>query len=177
MNNPVPEHMNDYLYPLVGTRMLELGNKKTGGTTYKSYFESKGIDHTSIDWNGLDGAIKLDLRQPIEMEPFDMVTNIGTSEHVSNQYGVWFNIHNLCKVGGIVVSHTPLEGDWWWHGLHYPRMSFFEQFAEMGYEINFIGVGQEAPTRTINVRMKKTHVNEFVMPPMETIYRNIPRSR
>ena len=165
------------MFPIHGKRMLELGNKKNREGTYKEYFENAGMEHISIDWNGLDGAIKLDLRQPIDMEPFDMVTNIGTTEHVDDQYGVWQNIHNLTKVGGVIVSHTPLEGDWWWHGEYYPRKSFFEQFTTNGYDINYMEVGQIRPSRVLNVRMKKYAHNNFIMPGNETMYHNIQRPK
>ena len=113
----IPDYCQKYLFPLHGKRMLELGNKKTKGWVWKDYFQSIGIDHTSIDWNGLDGALPLDLRSPIEMDPFDMVTDFGTTEHVSKREGVWRNIPNLLKVGGVLVSHGPKHGDWWWHGF------------------------------------------------------------
>src|ERR1041384_5416258 len=85
----------DLFLPLDGvTSMLELGNKVTGaGLVYKSVFEAMGIRHVSVDWNGKDGALPLDLRQPLNLGRFDMVTNFGTSEHVEdNQKAVWRNI-------------------------------------------------------------------------------------
>lgn len=178
MNSPVPEYVNHFFYPLVGNRMLELGNKKTGNVSYKSYFESIGIDHTSIDWNGLDGALKLDLRKRIEMEPFDMVTNLGTTEHVSEQYPVWENIHRLCKVGGVIVSMCPLPGDWWWHGNWYPTKDFYEEFAKLNhYRIDHLAIGREHPTRNIDVRMTKLKDGDFIMPPEDTLFYNHMRPR
>src|SRR6185369_5643655 len=47
--------------PLVGSSMLELGNKKKAAGdavfTYKSVFKSMGFRHVSVDTNGLDGAM------------------------------------------------------------------------------------------------------------------------
>jgi SAM-dependent methyltransferase len=165
--------------------MLELGNKRNqqfanagkSPYSYKHYFESLGMDHTSIDWNGLDGALKLDLREPLSLPPFDMITNIGTTEHVDNQEGVWRNIHNLCKVGGVIASWTPLEGDWWWHGVYYPRPEFFEQFKENGYEIEMLDVACEYPNRVIRARLKKIAHNDFWMPADMTIFHNKMRAR
>jgi len=155
--------------------MLELGNKQTKGVSYKSYFESIGIDHTSIDWNGLDGALKLDLRQPIDIGSFDMVTNIGTTEHVSEQETVWRNIHNSLKVGGVLVSHGPISPDWWWHGEWYVTEAFYK--ALDGYKIDVIGIENEAPYRTLNVRMTKIEDKPFKMPPIDTIFHNKVRPR
>lgn len=177
MLNPIPEDERVIIWPLVGKRMLELGNKKNPKGVYKDYFTSIGIDHTSIDWNGQDGALKMDLRKPIDLEPFDMVTNIGTTEHVSKQEAVWRNIHNLTRIGGVIASLTPLEGDWWWHGEYYPRMEFFEQFAGNGYDIEYLDIGREYPNRNICARLKKVEHCEFAMPAPDTMFHNQIRPR
>ena len=188
MNNPVRPDEWEYYLPLEtmgGQRvktMLELGDKinpKIG--TYKDYFEGLGIEHTSVDWNGCNGAIPLDLRLPIDLGQFDMVTNIGTTEHVSNQAGVWENIHQACKRGGIIVSVTPLPGgkDWWWHGEYYPTENFYREFATInGYIIEKMGIQLEEPTRNLYVRMVKTADQKtFLMPKENLIYLNRMRPR
>jgi SAM-dependent methyltransferase len=177
MRAPIPEDEASIIWPLVGTRMLELGNKKNNMGVYKNYFEFVGIDHTSIDWNGEDGALKLDLREPVDLEPFDMVTNMGTTEHVSDQEAVWNNIHNLTKVGGIIASMTPLEGNWWWHGEYYPRPEFFRQFTKNGYELELIGLGRAPPRQNLYARLKKVEHKDFVMPDEDTIFFNKITSR
>jgi len=177
VNNPIPADERVIIWPIVGTRMLELGNKKNSNGVYKTYFESIGIKHTSIDWNGQDGALNLDLTKSIDLKPFDMVTNIGTTEHVSNQIAVWKNIHNLTKVGGIIASLTPLKDDWWWHGEYYPKEEFFKQFSTNGYEIEYMDIGREYPNRNLCVRLKKIRHNDFVMPDLNTIYYNQRRPR
>lgn len=175
--NPVPLDERVVIWPLVPGRMLELGNKKNPNGVYKDYFQSIGIDHTSIDWNGEDGALNLDLRQPIDLPPFDMVTNIGTTEHVSDQRAVWRNIHNLLKVGGVLASVTPMYGDWWWHGEYYPTPAFFEQFANNGYRIDYLDIGRKHPNRNICARLTKVSDNAFVMPDENTIMVNQMRPR
>ena len=178
IDNPVPEWLNDYYYPLVGNRMIELGQKQTKGTSYKKYFESLGLEHISIDISGLHGALKLDLRESIDLEPADMVTNIGTTEHVTNnQKAAWENIHNFCKVGGVFISCTPIKGDWWWHGDWYPTESFYSAFAENGYEIERMETLNEYPKRVLTVRMKKISHEPFVMPDKNTLFHNIKRPR
>ena len=62
--------------PLVGDTMLELGNKKNREHTYKGFFVSRGYAHTSIDTNGLDGAVVMDLCKPLNLGTFGMVTNM-----------------------------------------------------------------------------------------------------
>lgn len=128
------------LSPLVGESMLELGNKvNTCGDVrliYKAFFISKGFRHVSVDMNGKDGAIKKDLRKPLGLGTFDMVTNLGTTEHVSpgkyeGQAACWQNICEAMHVGSVLVSVTPKPGaqKWATHGCWYPEPGFFTDLA------------------------------------------------
>jgi len=177
MLNPVPDFVWKYYQPMGGVKtMLELGQKKTVsiGITYKDYFESIGLEHTSIDWGGKHGAIKRDLRKPLwsEFGQFDMVTNIGTTEHVTNQAMVWENIHNMTKPGGWVVSHCPYPGNWPGHGMFYPTREFYAQFAELnGYKIEKIGEDSPSPKTVLQARLLKLNDKPFIMPDQSTIRR------
>jgi len=119
--------------PLVGDTMLELGNKKNRGFTYKQYFEDRGYKHVSVDINGKDGALPYDLTEPMDIGTFDMVSNIGTTEHVGvsweGQEQCWKNILNAMHVGSVLVSTTPYPGHWKWHGTWYPFDTFFLTLA------------------------------------------------
>jgi len=153
--------------------MLELGNKKNDKGVYKTYFESLGIEHVSIDLNGRDGALKFDLTLPIYIEPFDMITNFGTSEHVHDQQALWQNVHHLLKVNGILVSVTPLPENWWWHGEYYPEEMFFRNF--LGYKMERIGIERKYPWKLLCVRMKKISHETFMFRE-DLIYRNDGKS-
>lgn len=172
--------------PLHGETMLELGGKINAGLTYKAFFESKGFRHVSVDWNGEHGALNLDLRRELSLadlgaeQPFDMVCNIGTTEHVSEQYGVWENIHRLTAVGGVLVSVTPYHdgASWWWHGEHYPTEQFFESFAyHNGWEIERMYCARYPPHENLYVRAVKQDERIFKMPNTSLIKKNIRRSR
>jgi hypothetical protein len=99
--------------------MLELGNQVINIKDLnicerigKKYFESKNIEHVSIDWNGLDGSLKIDLTKPFPknlVDMFDLVTNMGTTEHVLNQYETFKNMHNTGKIGCYYVNSVPLD--------------------------------------------------------------------
>lgn len=126
--------------PLVGSTMLELGNKKKSAGdvtfTYKSVFKSLGFTHVSVDINGLDGALPKDLTKPLELGTFDMVSNIGTTEHVSEkdwggQVACWQNILGAMHVGSVLVSITPKPGCWPNHGTWYPHECFFSELAQL----------------------------------------------
>jgi len=117
----IEKHAVNIIGDLNGKHMLELGDQELKGMkkitlakTGKEYYESKGVIHTSIDLNGRRGALRFDLSQPIDMprwiKHFDIITNLGTTEHVepqSSQYECFKNIHNFLKVGGIVIHVVP----------------------------------------------------------------------
>jgi hypothetical protein len=170
----IPKKYLHFIEPLTGVRtMLELGNKRgTEHEPYKGHFEKLGIAHTSIDWNGQDGAVAADLRKPLMLvleeavgrSRFDMVTNIGTSEHVSEQIGCWRNI--IGAADRFIVSITPHPGDWPGHGLFYPTRKFYEQLADRNkLEIESIDVFDPPGRRFIGVRLKVLQRRTFVIMP------------
>jgi len=164
--------------PLMGSSMLELGNKKTtraGVTvTYKAYFESIGYRHVSVDWNGEDGSMKRDLRRPLNLGTFDMVTNIGTSEHVqNNQAAVWRNMCEALHVGAALICTTPNPGDWTWHGWHHPQLEFYEQLAQMnGLTVERLFICGLGERRMVFCRAIRSEVVPFVMPSSALIHYN-----
>lgn len=173
--------------PLVGSTMLELGNKKkTAGDvvfTYKSVFKSLGFTHTSVDINGLDGALQKDLTKSLGLGTFDMVSNIGTSEHVSEndiegQAECWRNILGAMHVGSVLVSITPQQGSWLNHGTWYPQKEFFSQLARLnGLELERVYTSDERKPgcdprhRLIFARLSKLREVEFKMP-KKGMYKN-----
>lgn len=132
--------------PLVGSSMLELGNKKKMGGetifTYKDVFKRLGFRHVSIDMNGKDGALAKDLGKPLKLGQFDMVTNIGTSEHVheqnwKGQVACWRNMIEAMHIGSVLVCITPEKGSWPKHGAWYPEKAFYRDLAALnGLEID-----------------------------------------
>jgi hypothetical protein len=131
---------------LQGVRMLELGNQEFGAAATervaKRHYEAKGVVHTSVDLNGLDGAIVVDLSKPSERRDwighFDVITNCGTTEHVAPndaQYEAFRNIHLWLRVGGIAVHALPdvnaLEeyGIWRGHCENYYSEDFVRMLA------------------------------------------------
>ena len=136
-------------WPLAGLRLLELGNQQFRSSALgakvaaKRVFEILGAEHTSIDINGQDGALPLDLSRPIEdpklMGAFDVVTNFGTSEHVSDQLECWHNIYRFVRVGGLVVSSVPHLSYPVGHCEYYYEENFFEALAQYaGFSIEVL---------------------------------------
>ena len=132
--------INPYL-PGVKT-MLELGAQNIYAADYygmiaKEYFEKAGIEHTSIDIVPYQGAIECDLRELHDYGTFDIVTNYGTTEHIDGSlFTPFVNIHNACKIGGIIIHENPKTGNWPGHGHHYFTEDFYTALsAACGYDV------------------------------------------
>jgi hypothetical protein len=162
--------------PLVGSSMLELGNKKNREHTYKAFFEANGYRHVSIDWNGQDGALQLDLRRPLNLGTFDMVTNIGTTEHVSDQAEVWHNVLDALHIGSVLLSTTPLPpDDWHWHGAwHVDEAWMRDLCGANGLEIERLYVSGDHPRRMLFLRAVCRETLPFVMPGRTIHYNGAP---
>ena len=128
--------------------VIELGSQNlydqsySGKTPYASiYYITKGLRYACIDLNGENEALKLDLENPIDhKKKYDIVTDFGTSEHIRNYYSVWKTKHDLCKLGGVIISENPKTGNWKGHGFNYPTIDFYTELAQaMGYKIHYIG--------------------------------------
>jgi hypothetical protein len=130
--------------------MLELGNQlfdaavcniyKLQSRVAKPYFVKEGWQHISVDINGQDGAVPLNLGMLLnERYDADMVTNFGTSEHVANQYNCFKNIHNFTKPNGVMLHVLPEVGHWPRHCKYYYTHEFFKYLAAVnGYDILLI---------------------------------------
>jgi len=155
--------------------MCELGNqhlrrntqrflrsqKKPLVTTGKEYFTHLGVDHVSIDLNGQDGALPLDLCQEITdpslVGTFDVVTNMGTSEHVEDQFSCFLNIHNLGKKGALFIHLIPEVGSYLGHGLYKYNTSFFRRLAEeCGYRVLFLQILDIGQGNLVGAVVEKT---------------------
>jgi hypothetical protein len=111
----------------------------------KEYFQHIGMNHISIDINGLNGAIQYDTRQSIVPDIFtysptyDIITNSGFSEHVGegdleinlwdNQYAIWKNFHDVGKIGSVYIHLVPRHGHWLRHGVCDYDLQFFRDIV------------------------------------------------
>lgn len=115
-------------------KICELGNQiHWTGIPAKQLYEAKGYNHTSIDINGKDGALKIDLCKPIPKNmhtKFDLVTNYGTSEHILNQLMLFKNLVNLCKHHGYLLCVFPIGERWHKHSPYYYNFFFCIQLAD-----------------------------------------------
>jgi hypothetical protein len=139
-------------FPFAGMKMLELGNQylyldPPSGiphlTPAKGFFAARGVRHTSIDMNGRDGALELDLAKPLPAElrvgDFDVVTNFGTAEHVDDYYACLRNMHEAVRPAGLMIHVSPASGHWPLHGKHYCTEGTFAVLSSFaGYRVAFL---------------------------------------
>jgi len=154
--------------------VLELGNKRKprNGLPYRGFYTSLGMTYTSLDWNGEDGSVKRDLNKIVEVEsidgPFDLVTNFGTTEHVSDQQTCWQNVHNFVKVGGKLACQTPIGPNWEQHGFWHPSLEWYQEFADLnGYTVERLETEQYGGRdfrKVTCARLRKTQNLSFAMP-------------
>lgn len=98
----------------------------------KTVYSALGAEHVSLDLNGRDGALKIDLDCPVPpflVNHFDIVTNYGTAEHVNNQFQVFKNMHDMTRLGGIILHALPLVGNWPNHCRYYYSLDFVKKLA------------------------------------------------
>lgn len=102
--------------------------------------------YDAIDVNSKYGSLVMDLNQDLQTaygfrQTYDVVTNNGTGEHIFNQYMVFRNIHNLAKIGGVMVFVLPFY-NWLNHGFfNFNPILFADLAAANRYEIVRLSVG------------------------------------
>lgn len=120
--------------PFAGYPVEYIARNQPPWPVAKGMFERLGFTHTSVDINGQDGALAMDLSQPqvlpLGTSQADIVTDFGTSEHVPDLYECQRNIWNFCKVGGLIFQVNPEPGSWPGHGRHYRSIGFYTAMAD-----------------------------------------------
>jgi hypothetical protein len=101
----------------------------------KSWFESKGIKHTSIDLND-EADIKADIINNTLTQKYDWVTDFGTTEHTKDAFTAFKNIHDWTEVGGLMIHVNPEVGSWPNHGEWWFTEDLYPALAEAcGYKL------------------------------------------
>lgn len=159
---------------LKGNKACQLGNCgfresakryliKKYGTKFRrfdSYLIYHDFEASTIDINGKRGHLLIDLGIPIKdnslIGAFDFIIGFGLIEHIEDQYELFRNIHNLCKVGGIVVLNCPMVGSYIGHGTWTYDFLFFSKLCKAcGYTILDI--------RMMNLKYYKVDDNKFIV--------------
>ena len=158
-------------------RVLELGNKGNVTGLYRHWYEDRGCYYRCIDWNGKDGAFVWDMRHPLSVQHdmgedlFDVVTNFGFSEHVTEQEAVWRNMHDALEVGGMMAICLPTPPHWESHGYWQPRIDWLERLVEVNeYHLHFLSYWTARKRHTVVGRWFKTQPT-FVWPGLKGMHR------
>lgn len=110
-------------------------------------YEALGIKYHCVDVDGRAGTLVLDMNfdePPAEHHgKYGLVTNHGTSEHLLNQFNVFKMMHDLARVGGVIVHAVPFTVHLN-HGFFNYQPNFFECLARYNsYENLGIWVGPD----------------------------------
>lgn len=74
---------------------------------------------------------------------YDLIFNLGTSEHILNQYNFFKSVHELCAVGGVMLHILPFSG-YLHHGFfNYQPKLFFRLAEHNGYAVTDFQVADE----------------------------------
>jgi hypothetical protein len=176
-----------------GIKMFELGNQEVysiekaypmfqilkyspRSPITKYFFEYLGFVHTSVDYNGLDGAFQYDVRSDISSkftERFDVLTNLGFTEHVGekddfknlmkSQYSVFKNLHDLGTENALYYHVVPFTRNWHKHGVCDYSLEFFKDLADVcKYQI-IVGpfIEDYHPEKQASIFFRKTAASVF----------------
>ena len=97
----------------LGVSFQEITSSNNRIECTKLFYNILGFDeYLAVDVNTKMNAIVMDLNQDFREKyeftrRFSMVTNIGTGEHVFNQYQVMKNMHDATQVDGIMLNIMP----------------------------------------------------------------------
>ncbi len=170
------DRAHNWLHYTPGTRpsVCELGNQKWRGdgavagregyASTKDFYLDLGFErYLAIDVNTAMDAVAIDLNRLIFdvargedyneplFEAFDLVTNNGTGEHIFNQAAVFENMHDLCKVGGLMLHCLPCWG-WPNHGFYtFNPLLFRDLAAANSYEWAFLWLGSNKGLDTYQI--------------------------
>ena len=117
--------------PEGGGSVIELGRQTVKGKMAKAWASAPEFyrDFGYTEYQCIDlrhGTIEHDLNQELHhTQQYDLVTNLGTAEHVFNQARVFRTIHELCKPEGVMLHALPGNA-WGNHGLYRYTRAFLD---------------------------------------------------
>jgi len=115
--------------------------------TTEQYYAMLGCDdYDTIDLD-FSATIYADLNLPFHYgKEYDLVVNNGTGEHIFDQANLFYNMHHLCKKGGIILCVLPWI-NWLNHGFYSVHPALFRDLANANdYEIVLLYAGDRDRT-------------------------------
>ena len=139
---------------------------------YKAIFDYK--EYMALDLQGTAHSINFDLNNEYKGDKkYDVVTNIGTSEHIFNQLAVFKTIHNIVTAEGLIIHQLPGQG-YYDHGFYnYQPTFFFDLALANNYQIFGFWMYDNNKKELINVHKRENYLKLFVRDNHPTYYDNI----
>ena len=139
---------------------------------YRAIFDYK--EYLALDLQGSEHSINFDLNNEYkDVKKYDVVTNIGTSEHIFNQLAVFKTIHNSVKAGGLIIHQLPGQG-YYDHGFYNYQPTFFFDLAQAN---NYLMIGfwmyDNNKEELINIHNREDYAKLYVRENHPTYYDNI----
>lgn len=150
--------------------LIELGIQESYFNSDFKYLRDKissnFSEYISIDLHNIKGVTKFDL-SIFDKDAFrcDIITNLGTSEHVEyeeGQYNCWLNMHNWLKKDGYMIHELPELGSWVNHCRYYVTDEFFKKLENHGYKIIDLFKNEDRNGYLIWCVLKKINEEEFM---------------
>lgn len=129
------------------------------------YKELGCASYLSIDGNGENGALVADLNKVLPIDcAFDLVTDLGTGEHIFDQAQLFRSIHDLLTVGGIFVFDRPIQR-WVDHGFYNMQPNLiFALVQANGYQLISLSEHEFAKGRLAYGAYRKIVDRDFAYP-------------
>lgn len=130
------------------SQSIDPNDQLSGSPPASLFWTWLGFTSTAVDIDGTPGSIPLDLNfdeVPADMiGKFDLVTNLGTTEHTANQLQAFKIIHDLTSLDGVMLHNVPMGG-MFSHGLISYNPRFFWEIARAnGYNVVFMTLSGNA---------------------------------
>ena len=161
-----------------GQSVCELGSQSMADDkvplpqSARDYMERIGFEYLAIDIDGAFGALRLDLNEIKQSDigrEFDIVTNHGTTEHLFDQRNCFELMHDLTRVGGIMIHVVPCGG-YRRHGFYLYSVGLFEDVAQAnGYKMIHAKEQNDVQGVLLGVVMRKQMNGKFKVP-IQAIY-------
>lgn len=146
-----------------------LYNTENYGEIAANYFKLLGHRVKDIDIYKCNGCQIADLRDDWKANSgFDLVLQHGTIEHIDGSlYQPLKNLHESCKVGGVMIHENPKTCNWPGHGQHYFTKEFWIELSKTcNYELIEVSeepaMGNETDGWNICAVLRKLSDSKFI---------------
>jgi hypothetical protein len=155
--------------PHLGVGPSRPGNCLAGAPMARQIWEWIGFEYAAIDIDGSPESIPLDLNfdhvPEHARERYGIVTNFGTTEHLTNQLNAFSVIHDLAAVDGLMIHHLPYCTPE--HGFFGYNLKFFWALARSNeYSVLFHRLYPQDKPESVQIVLQKRHGHRF-LPPLD----------